>query len=93
MIAAQPGEVVLVDQHRVEVQSLHQHPLAHKALERGRPALADHLQPVDVDVCQGHHRQRGRLGFPLLQLVVGHDQVDELAAVGRRQPGIRRWIA
>ena len=80
--------VVRVREHRVEPELLDEVALAHEALERRRPPLADHLQPVDVVVGQRHLGERRRLRELRRQLVGGHDQVDGHAAVGGVQPAL-----
>mmetsp|Transcript_28112 Transcript_28112/g.89888 ORF Transcript_28112/g.89888 Transcript_28112/m.89888 type:complete len:1079 (+) Transcript_28112:175-3411(+) len=79
------GGVRRVNEDGVEVQRLQQRALAHEALERRRPALADGLQPVQVDVREQRLRQRLRLEAPRRQLVLRHVQVHDLAAIRRRQ--------
>mmetsp|Transcript_1546 Transcript_1546/g.2635 ORF Transcript_1546/g.2635 Transcript_1546/m.2635 type:complete len:613 (+) Transcript_1546:858-2696(+) len=54
------GQVELVDQQGVEVERLQQDALAHEALERRGPALADALHPLEVDVVEQHLGELGR---------------------------------
>mmetsp|Transcript_49254 Transcript_49254/g.122373 ORF Transcript_49254/g.122373 Transcript_49254/m.122373 type:complete len:235 (+) Transcript_49254:1441-2145(+) len=93
VVRAHAREVVRVDEHRVEVQRLEQCAFAHEAPQRRSPPLADHLQPVHVDVRQRHRRQLGSFRQLGGQLVRGDDQVDVLATVGYRKPIARIRVA
>ena len=56
------------------VTDLHERSLPEEALERRGPALADDLQPVDLDVAE---QRLGRLRSSL-----GYARIDEILAVG-----------
>mmetsp|Transcript_18880 Transcript_18880/g.38417 ORF Transcript_18880/g.38417 Transcript_18880/m.38417 type:complete len:218 (+) Transcript_18880:1831-2484(+) len=75
-ILANAGEVIHVDEHRVKVERLHERSLTHEALERRGPALCNHLQPVDVNVGEGHLGQHGCLCLLSSEMISRHDHVD-----------------
>ena len=81
------GQIVRIDEEGVEVQRLQQCALAHESRQRGGPALADDLEPVQIDVGDAHLGQRLGLGAALRPQMMGNVPVDPQIAIGVGQRG------
>mmetsp|Transcript_697 Transcript_697/g.1606 ORF Transcript_697/g.1606 Transcript_697/m.1606 type:complete len:222 (-) Transcript_697:361-1026(-) len=78
-------QVERVHEDGIEVQHLQERALPHESLEGGGPALADDLEPVQVEVGDQDLRQPLRLGPALGLEMLRHVQVDHLVPIGVRQ--------